>query len=122
MAGLAPQALLGARLCQHPACSLIISDHPVSAIWSAHQAGGITTRSGAENVLLTRPQADVNVTVIPAMDAAFLAGLFEGQTIGAAVQAALLTHARFDLVHALTDLCALGAFTASGKGIIPWPA
>jgi len=116
LAGLEPQSLLQTQLHAHPACSLIISTFPVGTIWSAHQASGITVRPGAETVLLTRPQADVKVTVIPAADAAFLARLLRGEAIGAAAAAVLETHASFDLAQALSGLCALGAFSSPRKG------
>jgi hypothetical protein len=116
LAGLEPQTLLQTQLHAHPTCGLIISAFPIGAIWSAHQTSGVTVRPGAQTVLLTRPQADVKVTVIPAADAAFLAGLLRGDAIGAAAEAVLANHSSFDLAYALTGLCALGAFSSSRKG------
>lgn len=115
LAALSPEALLATILTAQPAFGLIVSRFPIGTIWSAHHAAGVTVTPGGETVVLTRPQADVRVTVIPAADGVFVQGLLAGQAIGVAAQATLDIHASFDLAQALTGLCALGAFSSQER-------
>jgi len=104
-------ALPRLRLRAHPAATLVSSDFPVGTIWSAHQAEAVApVRGGAEAVLVTRPHADVTVTVIPAADAVLVQNLFAGADIGDAAERALDVAPEFDFGRALVGLCALGAF------------
>ena len=114
LAGRDPQALLEAAPPAHPAAGLVVSRFPIGSIWSAHQAPGVRVDPGPQSVLLTRPQAQVRVTVIPPADAQFLGALLVGTPIGAAAEPVLAAHPRFDLAAAIAGLCALGAFSSAG--------
>src|SRR5690606_38477256 len=90
LGALAPDRLDTTRLTPHPAARLIRSDYPVGAIWAAHR-GDEVARIGdwrAETVLVTRPQLEVRVHVLPAHDAGFAASLLQGVTLGEAARAA----------------------------------
>ncbi len=103
------------RLEVHPAVTLVRSKHPIGSIWSAHHAEGVPVRSGAEAVLVSRPAAEVMVTVVPPVDAAFCGELLGGATIASATAHALERHPDFDFGRALVGLCSIGAFSASPR-------
>jgi hypothetical protein len=63
-------------------------------------------------VLLTRPQAEVRVTVIPASAGAFLSALSEGNSLASASEAIITDFPDFDPGAALVGLSGLGAFAA----------
>ena len=106
-----PEDLPDLALKPHPAVGLLRSGHPIGSIWSAHQTAGVSVRSGSEAVLVTRPETDVRVTVIPGADATFADALFQGSTIGDAVDRALEDNPDFDFGQAMVGLCSLGTFS-----------
>jgi hypothetical protein len=108
-------AALGAlTLMLAPAARIVRSRYPVGSIWSAHQSSpvNIPPISGGECVLLTRPQAEVRVTVIPASAGAFLSALSEGNSLASASEAIITDFPDFDPGAALVGLSGLGAFAA----------
>lgn len=105
------EALPDLALKPHPAVGLLRSDHPIGSIWAAHQTKGVPVQPGSEAVLVTRPAADVRVTVIPGADATFADALFQGSTIGDAAEYAMKRHPEFDFGRALVGLCSLGTFS-----------
>lgn len=114
LAAMAPETLADLRLPLAPPARLISSAFPVGSIWSVHQQAPFVSPklAGAEHVLLTRPLADVRLTVVPPAAAALLRALAEGQPLGAAAEAVLATHSDFDPGSALVGLVGLGAFAA----------
>ncbi|MCP8885212.1 putative DNA-binding domain-containing protein [Devosia sp. XJ19-1] len=114
LAAMAPETLADLSLALAPAARLISSAYPVGSIWSAHQQVPFVPpkQSGTEHVLLTRPQADVRLTIIPPAAAALLRALADGLTLGAAADAVFATHPDFDPGSALVGLAGLGAFAA----------
>jgi hypothetical protein len=113
LAGRTDERLFGLSLQPHPATRLICSNHAIGSIWAAHQGDDIRpveTRR-PETVLLTRPDAQVRVTLLPALDIPFARGLLAGETIGGAAEAALREARDFDLARALGGLLALGTFS-----------
>ncbi|WDR04394.1 hypothetical protein PSQ19_11950 [Devosia algicola] len=109
---LAGEAMLTATLIPHPATTMMSSRYPVGAIWSSHQRTGVTIGKSGEQVLITRPVADVQVTVIPDADGIFAAKLLAGEAIGLAVQTVLDEYSDFDFGRALVGLTTLGAFAS----------
>jgi hypothetical protein len=90
--GMDPERLLGARVTLHPATRLLRSAHPAGSLWSAHQ-GDDEPRApdpwSAEDLLLTRPAADVQLRRLPPGAHACLAALAAGEPLEAAFAAAL---------------------------------
>lgn len=115
---LAPEALADLVLKLAPSTRLVASAWPVGTIWSAHQVTPFVPPrlTGAEHVLLTRPVADVRLTIIPPAAAMLLRALAEGQTLGLAAQTVLSTYPDFDPGSALVGLAGLGAFAAFDLG------
>jgi hypothetical protein len=99
----------------HPSASIVRSDHPVVTIWAMNAGESplrpIETWSG-EDALVVRPRLTVLVHRLPAGGAAFLAALFSGMPLGAAVETALAAEPGFDLTANLAGILQAGALTA----------
>lgn len=109
-----PDILLSLRLFLAPATRLVRSHWPIGSIWSAHQQSPFVppTARDDEAVLLTRPEADVRLTIIPPAAAALLDALDEAESLGAALETALAAHPDLDPGAILVGLAGLGAFAA----------
>jgi hypothetical protein len=90
--GMDPERLLVCRVTLHPAMRLLRSAHPAGSLWSAHQ-GDDEPRApdpwAPEDLLLTRPGADVQLRRLPPGAHACLAALAAGEPLEAAFAAAL---------------------------------
>jgi hypothetical protein len=108
-----PVALAGSTLEPHPSTRLVASRFPVGSIWHAHQSDPVAalTSTAAEVVLVTRPMADVRLTILPPADGPFAAALLAGKTIAAAIDIASDDAPSFAPAPALMGLVSLGAFT-----------
>jgi Putative DNA-binding domain len=96
----------------HPAARLLRSDHPVGSIWAGHQGGGEVTPPknwSGEETLVTRPQADVLVRILPPSGYEFASALRSGATLAEAHVAA--GRADFDAGAHLVGLIEAGAIT-----------
>lgn len=111
---IAPEWLVNLPLRAAPPTRLVSSAWPIGSIWSAHQCTPFVApaQTGAEAVLLTRPDAEVRLTIIPPDAAAFLVQLSGGATLGAAIDALLFTFPLFDPGATLVGLAGLGAFAS----------
>lgn len=118
LAGIARECLADTKLAAHPAAAIVTSDHPVGSVWAAHQSDpvGAVAAWSPETVLIVRPDAMVNVHVLPASDAAFATDLIAGLSLGEAAERALGANADFDFGAALVGLVTLGAFAATERG------
>jgi hypothetical protein len=99
------------RLRPHPAARLLRSAHPAASIWAAAQSADEPRRPevwAAEEALVTRPDADVFVRVLPPGGFAFAAALFSGASLGEA--ATIATADDFDPGAHLIGLIEAGAF------------
>jgi hypothetical protein len=75
------------RFAFHPATRLLHSDHPAASIWAAHQSEDEAKPPEhwrGEDTLVTRPDADVGVRVLPAGGYPFACALLDGATLGEA--------------------------------------
>jgi hypothetical protein len=108
LAALATPALDRARLHAHPAVRVLTSPHPIGTIWSAHQAQTVcpVANWSGETVLVTRPQAEVRLTILPAGDAPFALAVLNAVPIGIAAETHPTTP---DIGTALVALFQLGA-------------
>jgi uncharacterized protein len=115
-AQLTPEQLDAARLVFHPACAPIASDWAVVAIWQAHRPGaeaGFPQRIDARDYgLVVRPQWKVEVVPINAAACAALLALQQGDTLGAALDAALEIDVEFDFGTQLQQWLRHGIFIA----------
>ncbi|MEQ9637864.1 MAG: DNA-binding domain-containing protein [Devosia marina] len=110
-------ALAALDLTLAPSTRLVRSGFPVGSLWSAHQTTpvSIPALSGSECVLLTRPEADIRLTIIPPAAFVFLKAIGQGLYLGQAAEAALTDFPDFDPGAALVGLAGLGAFAALTK-------
>ncbi len=83
LAGLDPAALSAARVAFHPAVRLLSFSTPAASIWVSHQAGAEPAEPSwrEECVLVTRPEAEVMVRILPPEGAAFASRLCNGATL-----------------------------------------
>lgn len=112
LAALPVERLVASRARMHPAMRLLESPHPVHGIWVAHQVEGepaAVERWEAECVLVTRPQADVQVKLIAAAEHLFLSALAHGATLANAAGPAFAMDPLFDPGTALLQAIEAGA-------------
>ncbi len=119
LASVNQSALAQVRFVPHPAARIVRSRYPAVAIFATNRMDGPVTplnSSDAEDALITRPDDDVMVSLLPAGGAAFLVALLEGEPLGAAVQSAFNEAGSFDLATNLTAMISAGVFTAIQPG------
>ncbi|MDN2717086.1 DUF692 family multinuclear iron-containing protein [Janthinobacterium sp. SUN120] len=117
LAALHPDQLEVRRFSLHPACALLESDWQVAALWQAHQEGG---RQGmfpqdmqvASCALVCRTRWKAQVLLLDAAAHAALLALRQGQTFGAALDAAFELDPAFDLAAHLRQWLAHAVLTA----------
>lgn len=111
----APAQLPRLVLVLHPSVRTVRSAYPITRIWQMNIDGGVPgpvdLDGGGEDALVSRPDAAVEVRVLPAAAGVFIAALASGATLLAATGAALDSDPRFDAAGALTGLLSGGAVT-----------
>ncbi|MFC2966830.1 HvfC/BufC N-terminal domain-containing protein [Acidimangrovimonas pyrenivorans] len=114
LAATAPEYLpmLGAAL--HPSCRIVTSDYPAGTIWQANTGqappGAIDLTCG-ETVLIARPEATVELRLLPPGPARFLLALAAGSSLTDAAETALRAAPDLDIGAALSGLIGLGLLT-----------
>jgi hypothetical protein len=97
----------------HPSVRIVRSCFPALTIWQMNVAGGVPGQvdltSGGEDVLVLRPEAEVEVRLIPEGSPDFIRALSSGRSVSAAFERALVADPHFDLSANLTDLIQVGA-------------
>ncbi len=89
LAALDPAALPGARIAFHPAARLLTFATPAASIWASFQDGAepaAPPRWRGEDALVTRPEADVSVRILPPAGYAFANRLRDGATLAEAAE------------------------------------
>jgi hypothetical protein len=84
-----PKDIGGLRFSPHPAARLLRFANPAASIWAAHQGDGEPRPPDvwrAEEALVTRPEADVLVRVLPPGGYEFARALFAGATLAEAAE------------------------------------
>jgi hypothetical protein len=114
-AGLAEVDLPNVKLRLHPSVRLVRSSFPSITIWRMNVGDGPVTPvdfSVAEDALIVRPDAEVEVRVVPPGGAEFVASLDAGESLGAAAVKGLSAVEGFDLAGNISGLIAAGALCA----------
>ena len=116
LAALHPDQLEARRFTLHPACALLASNWQVAALWQAHQDGGGQgmfphDMQVASWALVCRPRWKAQVLVLDAAAHAALLVLQQGQTFGAALDAAFERDPAFDLAAHLRQWLAHAVLT-----------
>lgn len=114
------QALLtNLQFAPHPATRVLRSIYPVVTIFTMNKTDEPVSPidlNKAEDALITRPDADVIVSRLPAGGAAFLLSLMQGATLGAAATAAFAETPSFDLASNLGGMISAGVFSTIRHG------
>nr|WP_321443764.1 DNA-binding domain-containing protein [uncultured Cohaesibacter sp.] len=108
----------------HPSARLLRSDHPVFSIWSAHSEHGDKADLGsvdhsAQSVLITRPQWQVSLTMLPDGADVFFKALMTGASLADAAEKATNAKDDFDFGQHFTGLLQTGALISAD---LPHPA
>ncbi|MCM2566405.1 MNIO family bufferin maturase [Janthinobacterium kumbetense] len=116
LAALHPDQLEARRFSLHPACALLASDWQVAALWQAHQEGEGQGRfpqdmQVASCALVCRTRWKAQVLLLDAAAHAALLALRQGQTFGAALDAAFELDPAFDLAAHLRQWLARAVLT-----------
>ena len=102
---LTPDVLAGLVLQLHPATRLIVSRFPILRIWQVNQPEVVDVPrvdlSESETVLVTRVGHQLVMRALTPGDAAFIAAVMSGETLGEAADAALDAQHNFGLQAAL---------------------
>lgn len=98
----------------HPATRIVRSAYPAVAIFAMNRADGPATSlksSVAEDALITRPDMEVDVRLLPPGNATFLARLVNGATLAEAASIALDETSMFDITASIAGIIEAGIFT-----------
>lgn len=111
LAQVAPERYADLIMKIHPACQVVRSAYPLTAIWHAHQDGAgddfhIDLGSGASIALVSRKDNVVEVSELSVGDAKWLQFLQAGKSLGEATAAVLARHPDFDLQASLLTMVA----------------
>lgn len=98
----------------HPSLRIIRCRHPALTIWRMNVADGVPAPvdldAGGEDVLVVRPNADVEVHSLPPGGASFVTSLERGETLMNAASFALKDSRHFEPSSTLAALINAGAF------------
>ncbi|MBB5576124.1 MULTISPECIES: DNA-binding domain-containing protein [Rhizobium] len=114
LACVASGALPELRFRVHPATRILSSRFPAVMIFAANRGSDPVERIEhivPEDALITRPELEVVVRLLPPGGAAFLLCLADGGALGAAAATALDVNSAFDLAGMVTEMIEAGAFT-----------
>ncbi len=108
LASVPPEREVQLRPRLHPACHVLQSAYPIARIWEVHQDAfsgefDVEFPGSPTNALVYRPRFRVEVAQIGDAEAAFLWAALDGQTLDAALAAAQLRDASFDLGRSLSE-------------------
>jgi hypothetical protein len=106
----------------HPAVRIVRSAYPAVAIFAMNRVAGPLTplrSSAAEDALVTRPDMEVAVRLLPPGGAAFLNSLIDGDALGAAAAKAFAETPSFDLASNIAGMIEAGVFTTIARGDRP---
>ena len=107
-----------ACLLLHPSVRLVRSIFPAGTLWSLHEdveaLRDLDLNRGGEDVMLSRPDADVALNILAPGAADFIAALRDGITIGDALTLSHAVDTRFDMAGGLVGLFEAGVVVGIG--------
>jgi len=108
-----PERMAELILQLHPSLSTVSSRWPVLAIWETNtndtEVRPVDLAGGGEDVLVLRPQYEVELRTLPGGGAAFITALGAGAPLGSAFEQAVGASPDFDLTANLQGLIGSGA-------------
>jgi hypothetical protein len=114
-AAIPTERLAGLVFEAHPASRIVRSSYPAVAIFAMNRSGAPVASfesSDAEDALITRPDMDVVVRLLPPGGAIFLLNLIRGETLGGAAMSAFAETPSFDLPANIAGMIEAGVFIA----------
>jgi hypothetical protein len=116
LTGLPPERLFELRVALAAGSALVRSSYPIDRIWHASQpgatAGIVSLEEGPAAVIVLRQLDDAAFASLKPAEAAFVAALGEGGSLGEGTEAALSFEPSFDPSATFARLLALQAFAA----------
>lgn len=116
LAQLSPEAVMALTFLPHPAAGLLRLEHAIFEVWQRHQHEGASLEgldvARPENLLITRPVLEVQVTVLSEAAAWLLDLLLAGESLADAAAMLADVHPEQDLGQLLAPLLASGVFLA----------
>lgn len=109
-----PEALDSLRFTVHPSFRLVESRFPIVTIWRMNVSDAPVRPVDfgvGEDALIVRPDADVEVRIVPPGGVAFVAALAAGETLGTAAAAGQASDSAFDLAGNIAGLIEAGVLT-----------
>jgi hypothetical protein len=106
----------------HAATRIVRSAYPAVAIFAMNRVEGPVTpfeSNAAEDALITRPEMEVTVRLLPPGGAAFLTSLIGGETLGAAAATVFAEAPSFDLAGSIAGIIEAGVFAKIHVGDRP---
>jgi hypothetical protein len=106
----------------HPTTHILRSAYPAVAIFAMNRVDGRVTplESGAaEDALVTRPEMEVTVRLLPPGGAVFLTSLIAGERLGEAAAVAFAEAPSFDLTGSIAGMIEAGVFATIHVGDRP---
>jgi hypothetical protein len=119
LAQVPPDRLGGIVFRVHPATQIVRSAYPAVAIFAMNRVDSPVTSlksSAAEDALVTRPDMDVEVRLLPPGNATFLSSLIDGETLAKAVSKAFDEAPSFDLSDSIAGMIEAGVFSTLQLG------
>ena len=119
LAEVPPDRLSEVAFLVHPAARIVRSDYPAVTIFAMNRADGPVTAiksSTAEDALVTRPDVDVEVRLLPPGNATFLSSLIGGEPLAVAASTALGETPSFDLSASIAGMIEAGVFSSLELG------
>ena len=116
LAGTAPEDMPNLIFTLHPSARLLRSDHPAGRVWAFCQSDDQSQgpdMTGGDQLLIIRPEADVDVRFLAPETFHFLEGLQHGDTLTRAYEATTSRHPNFDLQAALQNFLTTGVFASA---------
>lgn len=122
---IAPGDLPDIRLLLHPSLRLVRSRFPALTIWQMNIEGGVPAPvdldAGGDEILVVRPDANVELRLLPPGGAAFIQALADKLTILESMEIAMAADRRFDLSANLSGLMGAKAFIGLAAHANPIP-
>ena len=111
-ANVPPEKIAEISMVFHASVRIIPSAFPIFSIWRFNSTDDTTPiAQNAEDVLVTRPAAEVLMQRLPAGGAAFIGALSNGKTLSDAADIASIAAPTFDLSENIGALLSAGALT-----------
>lgn len=113
LAGISPDQAPMLRFRLHPSVRLVRSPFPVFTIWRMNAPDGTPAPvdlSEAQDTMVLRPNAEVDVRRVLPASHDFVAALGQGLTLSEALETTLAADGDFDLSENLRELIQMGAF------------